>query len=58
LKRSPVLSEVPLKWQPFLKKNHLRCHKIGMIPAKADPDEQAAYLYEVIQPRLEEAQKG
>ena len=29
-----------------------------MIPAKADPDEQAAYLYEVIQPRLEEAQKG
>ena len=29
-----------------------------MIPAKADPDEQAAYLYEVIQPHLEEAQKG
>jgi len=29
-----------------------------MIPAKADPDEQAAYLYEVIQPRLEAAQKG
>jgi transposase len=29
-----------------------------MIPAKADPDKQAAYLYEVIQPHLEAAQKG
>lgn len=29
-----------------------------MIPAKADPDEQAAYLHEVIQPRLEDAQAG
>ena len=27
-----------------------------MIPAKADPDEQAAYLHKVIQPRLDEAQ--
>ena len=27
-----------------------------MIPAKADPDEQATYLHEVIQPRLDEAQ--
>jgi len=28
----------------FLKKKlHLRCRKIGMIPAKADPDVQAAY---------------
>ncbi len=27
-----------------------------MIPAKADPDEQAAYLHQVIQPRLDEAQ--
>ena len=26
-----------------------------MIPAKADPDEQATYLHEVIQPRLDEA---
>ena len=29
-----------------------------MIPAKADPDEQAAYLHEVIQPRLKDAQAG
>lgn len=28
----------------FLKKLHLRCRKVGMISAKADPDEQAAYL--------------
>ena len=29
-----------------------------MIPAKADPDEQVAYLHEVLQPRLEAAQAG
>jgi hypothetical protein len=29
-----------------------------MIPAKADPDEQAAYLHELIQSRLEAAQAG
>lgn len=29
-----------------------------MIPAKADPDEQAAYLHQVIQPRLDEAQSA
>jgi hypothetical protein len=29
-----------------------------MIPAKADPDEQATYLHETIEPRLEKAQAG
>jgi len=29
-----------------------------MIPAKADPDEQAAYLEQELQPRLDEAQAG
>ena len=29
-----------------------------MIPAKADPDEQAAYLEQTLEPRLEEAQAG
>jgi len=42
----------------FLKKLGLRCRKVGMIPAKADPDEQATYLKEQIEPRLAEAQAG
>jgi hypothetical protein len=29
-----------------------------MIPAKADPDQQAAYLEHELQPRLAEAQAG
>ena len=29
-----------------------------MIPAKADPDAQAAYLTETLEPRLAEAQAG
>ena len=42
----------------FLKKLGMRCRKIGMIPAKADPEVQAAYLKETIEPRLVEAQAG
>ncbi|NQE06499.1 hypothetical protein C5S32_11575 [ANME-1 cluster archaeon GoMg1] len=30
-------------------------HKVGMIPAKADPEEQESILKEVLEPRLEEA---
>jgi transposase len=42
----------------FMKKIGLKCRKVGMIPAKADPDEQAAYLKEKMEPRLAEAQAG
>jgi transposase len=42
----------------FLQKLGLRCRKVGMVPAKADPDEQATYLREQIEPRLAEAQAG
>jgi len=42
----------------FLKKLGLRCRKVGMLPAKADPDEQEAYVKEQIEPRLAEAQAG
>ena len=42
----------------FLKKLGMRCRKVGMIPAKADPEVQAAYLKETIEPRLVEAQAG
>jgi transposase len=36
----------------FLKKLHLHCQKVNMIPAKADLDEQAAYLEQVMEPYL------
>lgn len=36
----------------------MRCRKVGMIPARADPDKQEIYLKETIQPRLEEAKAG
>jgi hypothetical protein len=36
----------------------MRCRKIGMIPAKADPDKQAEYLEKTLEPRLNEARNG
>jgi transposase len=42
----------------FLLRLGLRCRKVGMIPSKADPVEQAAYLTEKLEPRLAEAQAG
>ena len=33
----------------------MRCRKVGMIPAKADPDKQAEYLEQTLEPRLDEA---
>jgi len=36
----------------------MRCRKVGMLPAKADPEKQKEYLEQEIQPRLKEAQKG
>lgn len=42
----------------FLKALGIRCRKVGMLPAKADPDAQAAYLHDTLEPRLAEAQAG
>lgn len=36
----------------------MRCRKVGLIPAKADPAEQAAYLKQEMEPRLAQAQAG
>jgi len=36
----------------------MKCRKIGMLPAKADPKEQAEYLKDKLQPRLDEAKAG
>lgn len=42
----------------FLKGMGLKCRKVGMFPAKADPEEQAAFKVEKLEPRLEEAKIG
>jgi transposase len=42
----------------FMKKIGLKCRKVGMLPAKADPEEQAAFKAEKLEPRLEEAKAG
>lgn len=42
----------------FMQKMGLKCRKVGMIPAKADPDEQATFKTEQLEPRLAEAQAG
>lgn len=50
IKRSP--SQV----RSFMTQLGMRCRKVGMLPAKADPDEQAAYLEKELEPRLADAQ--
>jgi transposase len=42
----------------FLHKLGLKRRKVGMIPAKADVDKQAAYLETELEPRLAEAKAG
>jgi transposase len=44
--------------EKFLKKMGLKCRKVGCLPAKADPDQQADFLSQQLQPRLDEAQAG
>jgi transposase len=42
----------------FLKGLGMTCRKVGMLPAKADPDEQAEFKATKLDPRLAEAQAG
>jgi transposase len=42
----------------FITAMGMKCRKVGMVPSKADPDEQAAYKAEKLEPRLAEAQAG
>jgi transposase len=44
--------------EKFLKKMGLKCRKVGCLPAKADPEQQADFLSQHLQPRLDEAQAG
>ena len=43
---------------PFKKTLGLRWRKVGTIPAKADPQEQAAFLKNQLRPRLRQAERG
>ncbi|MFZ2070857.1 MAG: transposase [Halobacteriota archaeon] len=42
----------------FLKSIRMAPRKVGMIPAKADPEVQESFLKEEMEPRLEEAREG
>ena len=43
----------------FLKKSlGLSWRQVGIIPAKADPDAQAAFLTDKLRPRLRQAERG
>jgi transposase len=48
----------PTQVRTFLKGLGLKRLKVGHIPAKADPIQQAEFLEQKLQPRLEEAQQG
>ena len=52
------LQRSPTQVSKFLKKMGMRCRKVGLIPAKADPEAQASFLTEQLQPRLAQAQAG
>ena len=42
----------------FLSKLGMRCRKVGMVPAKANPAEQATYVQTQLEPRLADARAG
>ena len=42
----------------YLKSMGMKCRKVGMLPAKADPNEQADFKQEKLDPALHQAQNG
>lgn len=52
------LERSPTQIREFLRKLGLKCRKVGMIPAKADVEQQAIFLEQELQPRLTEANAG
>ncbi len=52
------LRRSPTQVDKFLKNMGLKRLKVGHIPAKADPEEQKAFLEDQLEPRLEEARQG
>lgn len=58
IKEQTGIERSPTQVRQFLQHLGLKRHKVGMIPAKADPQEQAQFQQEQLEPRLEEAQAG
>lgn len=52
IKRSPT------QVRQFLNDIGMKCRKVGVLPAKADPDVQEEFKKKELEPRLEEAQQG
>lgn len=48
----------PTQIRAFLRRLGLQCRKVGMLPAKADVEQQAEFLHDQLEPRLAEAQAG
>jgi transposase len=48
----------PTQVRLFLKRMGMKCLKVGVFPAKADPVVQETYRREQLEPRIEEAQAG
>jgi transposase len=42
----------------FLKSMGMKCRRVGVVPAKADPEVQEAFIQKKLEPRLEEAKVG
>ncbi len=58
IERITGLRRSPTQICKFLKQLGLRCRKVGTIPAKADPEKQADFLADKLNPRIEEAKAG
>lgn len=52
------LTRSPTQVRNFLLRLGLKCRRVGMIPAKAEVEKQAAFLEQELQPRLAEATAG
>jgi transposase len=48
----------PTQVRLFLKRMGMKCLKVGLFPAKADPEVQESYRLEKLEPRIEEAKAG
>lgn len=58
IERITGIKRSPTQIRHFLKRIGMKRLKTGMIPAKADPDEQEEFLKEKLEPRIEEAKLG
>lgn len=52
------LTRSPTQVRNFLLQLGLKCRRVGMLPAKAEVEKQAAFLAQELQPRLAEATAG